>query len=84
VHPNTDSLSKVYSLWLSDFTTTNLDHILYNQENNPRYLEGSVSNNTEVLKAILDEISPQLENCLIKPIVKNLQQLGYQQAILLC
>ena len=71
------------SIWLDNFTTHDLNEILYDQQTIPRYLHCATPTYIENLPDVLDEIRPILVHRLITPIAKNLQQLGYQQAILI-
>jgi len=81
VTPQTMSHKQV--IWLNDLTTADLNNILYNRDNVSRYLHGIVSDDTEILQHVLDEIWPIITEHLMMPITQCLQQLGYQQAVLI-
>ena len=90
VSPNPTSDRKNSSvlcpIWLDDFQTNELNHILYDQDNRKRYLYGTVLAKTnreiQAFKQVLDDIWPLL-NKLMAPIATRLQELGYQQAVLI-
>ena len=74
--------SSVEAIWLNDFQADELSSILY-QKNAQRYLHGTVEGKTNVLKTVLDEIWPRLNNKVMRPIATRLSELGYQQALLI-
>ncbi len=83
VTPQTQTLSHKQVIWLNNFTTADLNKILYNRDNVSRYLHGIVSDDTKILQHVLDEIWPIITKHLMVPITQGLQQLGYQQAVLI-
>jgi CHAT domain-containing protein/tetratricopeptide (TPR) repeat protein len=70
-------------VWLDDFTTEDLDGLLYDSEETRRYLHGTLGVELQVLGSVLIEILPLLSKRLITPLVKRLKQLGHSQAVLI-
>ena len=80
VHTN---MTEQYVIWLPQFNTSDLNNILYGQNGQHSYLQGTVQADTQVLRSALDELWPILQNSLIEPIVQSLMTMQYQQAVLI-
>ncbi|RKZ93490.1 MAG: hypothetical protein DRR19_00940 [Candidatus Parabeggiatoa sp. nov. 1] len=81
--PNTTTMSEELVVWLDDFNTEELNGLLYDTNEKPRYLRGTVLANFQVLDSILTEtVLPQLSQQFINPLVTRLKKLGYSQAVL--
>ena len=66
------STPDVLPVWLDEFNGEDLNHILYDQNNENRYLRGAVLGVSDELVRVLDEAWPQLQGKLLGPVVKQL------------
>jgi len=82
VPPNTTTMSEELAVWLDDFSTDELNGLLYDTDETQRYLHGTVLADFQVLSSVLTEtVLPQLSLQLINPLVIRLKELGYSQAV---
>jgi len=83
VPPIYTNITEQYVIWLPQFNTSDLNDILYGQNGQSSYLQGTVQADTPVLKSALDELWPILPDTLIEPIIQSLMTMQYQQAVLI-
>jgi len=83
VPPSNTNITDQHIIWLAQFKTSDLNNILYGQNGQQSYLQGTVQADTKTLKPALDELWPIWRDTLIEPIVESLLTMQYQQAVLI-
>ncbi len=81
--PSNTNITDQHIIWLAQFKTSDLNNILYGQNGQQSYLQGTVQADTKTLKPALDELWPIWRDTLIEPIVESLLTMQYQQAVLI-
>lgn len=72
----------IHAIWIDEFTSQNLEFILFDQGNESHFLHGIALGETDTVKFVLQDIWPTLQSLML-PITQTVMEKGYDQAVMI-